>query len=151
MAISSKGAQSAIERLLERGSAEQIVERLGPVAIDVEPLSREIPEPRNWGSDGVARRRQFIADELGVETPHLAGEKLFGDPASLKGHIENYIGMTQVPTGIIGPLRVNGVDAKGDYYVPLATTEGALVASYHRGAQLVSRAGGVTSICITER
>ena len=128
MAISSKGAQSAIERLLERGSAEQIVERLGPVSIADTPLAPEIPELRNWSADAVAHRRQFIAEHLTVGLEHLSGKRVLDDPASLKGNIESYIGMTQVPTGVIGPLRVNGVDAKGDYYVPLATTEGALVA-----------------------
>src|SRR5439155_13098309 len=58
-----------------------------------------------------------------------------------------FIGMTQIPTGVIGPLRVNGVHAHGDFYVPLATSEGALVASYHRGARLISRSGGAS--CLT--
>ena len=51
-----------------------------------------------------------------------------------------------MPVGIAGPLRVNGVHAQGDYYVPLATTEAALVASYSRGAQLISEAGGCTAV-----
>ncbi len=58
--------------------------------------------------------------------------------------------MSSVPTGVIGPLRINGLDAKGDFYVPMATTEGALVASYHRGALAASQAGGITSVCLTE-
>ena len=52
--------------------------------------------------------------------------------------IENFIGTVKVPVGLAGPLRVNGLHAHGDYYVPLATTEAALVASYSRGAQVVS-------------
>lgn len=51
---------------------------------------------------------------------------------------------------MIGPLRINGVDAHGDFYVPLATTEGALVASYHRGACALSAAGGCAALCLTE-
>jgi hydroxymethylglutaryl-CoA reductase (NADPH) len=151
MAISSKGAQTAIERLLERGSAEEIVERLGPVSPEVAPLATEVPELRNWSAESVAKRRELITKELGRSIPHLSGERTPGDPALLRGHIEGFIGMTQVPTGLIGPLRVNGVDARGDFHVPLATTEGALVASYHRGALVASRAGGVTSVCLTER
>jgi hydroxymethylglutaryl-CoA reductase (NADPH) len=151
MAISSKGAQSAIERLLERGSAEEIVARMGPVSVDDVPLAPEVPELRNWSVEGVAHRREHIARTVRCEIPHLAGELRLDDPTALRGNIEGFIGMTQVPTGLIGPLRVNGVDAKGDFYVPLATTEGALVASYHRGAQVASRSGGVTSICLTER
>jgi hydroxymethylglutaryl-CoA reductase (NADPH) len=68
----------------------------------------------------------------------------------LNGNIENYIGMSMVPTGVIGPLRVIGSAADGDYYVPLATSEGALVASYHRGAKACFLAGGATSICLVE-
>ena len=52
--------------------------------------------------------------------------------------------------GVAGPLRVNGLFAQGDYYIPLATTEAALVASYSRGAQLISEAGGCTAMLINE-
>ena len=65
-------------------------------------------------------------------------------------NIENYIGTVRVPVGIAGPLRVNGGFAQGDYYVPLATTEAALVASYNRGTQVISKAGGCTSILLDE-
>lgn len=151
MAISSKGAQSAIERLLERGSADEIVARMGPVSPQSVPLAPEVPDLRSWSAESVAHRRELIEQGLSRAIPYLRGDATLDDPATLKGNIEGFIGMTQVPTGLIGPLRVNGVDAKGDYYVPLATSEGALVASYHRGALVVSRAGGVTSICLTER
>jgi hydroxymethylglutaryl-CoA reductase (NADPH) len=50
-----------------------------------------------------------------------------------------------VPIGIAGPLRVNGEHARGEFYVPLATAEGTLVASYNRGMKLVRAAGGVTT------
>ena len=73
------------------------------------------------------------------------------DPASLQGNIENYIGMTCIPTGLVGPLRINGLHASGDYYVPLATSEGALVASYDRGARLISMAGGASTLTTTEQ
>lgn len=64
------------------------------------------------------------------------------------GNIENFIGTTKIPTGIAGPLRVNGLYAQGDFPIPLATTEAALVASYHRGACLISAAGGCTSMML---
>ncbi len=60
-------------------------------------------------------------------------------------NIENPIGAIQVPVGVIGPLRVNGEYAKGDFYVPLATTEGALVASVNRGAKAITVSGGATT------
>lgn len=68
----------------------------------------------------------------------------------LKGNIENFIGMAQIPIGLAGPLYINGKDARGDYYIPLATTEGALVASYNRGMKACRLSGGVTSVCLVE-
>ena len=65
-------------------------------------------------------------------------------------NIENFIGAVRVPVGLAGPLRVNGVHAHGDFYVPLATTEAALVASYSRGAQLVTEAGGCAALVVNE-
>jgi hydroxymethylglutaryl-CoA reductase (NADPH) len=65
-------------------------------------------------------------------------------------NIENFIGTVRVPVGLAGPLRINGVHANGDYYVPLATTEAALVASYSRGAQIVTEAGGCTAVLLNE-
>ena len=65
-------------------------------------------------------------------------------------NVENFIGCVKLPVGLAGPLRVNGLFAQGDYYVPLATTEAALVASYSRGAQLISAAGGCTAMLINE-
>jgi hydroxymethylglutaryl-CoA reductase (NADPH) len=65
-------------------------------------------------------------------------------------NIENFIGTVKVPVGLAGPLRVNGLFAQGDYYLPLATTEAALVASYSRGSQLISAAGGCTAMLLNE-
>ena len=56
----------------------------------------------------------------------------------------------KVPVGLAGPLRVNGVHAQGDYYVPLATTEAALVASYSRGALTITEAGGCAAAVLNE-
>jgi len=64
------------------------------------------------------------------------------DPELLPGNIEHF---AQVPIGIAGPLLVDGEDAQGEFYVPLATTEGTLVASYNRGMKMLREAGGVTT------
>ncbi|MEF1282388.1 3-hydroxy-3-methylglutaryl-CoA reductase, partial [Vibrio fortis] len=65
-------------------------------------------------------------------------------------NIEHFIGTVKVPVGISGPLRVNGLFAEGDYLVPLATTEAALVASYNRGSKLISACGGASAMLLNE-
>jgi len=85
------------------------------------------------------RDRRNIADEWSIQNLDR-----------YRRNIENYIGTAKVPLGLAGPLRVNGLFAQGDYYIPLATTEAALVASYSRGARLITRAGGCTSMLLSE-
>jgi hydroxymethylglutaryl-CoA reductase (NADPH) len=100
----------------------------------------------NASNEGINNRRNMI----NTSSEYLFQEKRIEDPAIFNGNIENYIGITMIPTGIMGPVKVLGTAAHGDFYVPLATSEGALVASYHRGAKACYQAGGVTSICLTE-
>ena len=57
-------------------------------------------------------------------------------------NIEGYLGTVSIPLGIAGPIKINGGSGISNYSVPLATTEAALVASYNRGARLLSAAGG---------
>ena len=66
----------------------------------------------------------------GVPMPHVAGEPV--PAAEAPGNIEGFVGFAQVPLGVAGPLVLVG-DVMGEYRVPLATTEGALVASHQRG------------------
>jgi hydroxymethylglutaryl-CoA reductase (NADPH) len=80
----------------------------------------------------------------------LADEAALASLAQFERNVENFIGTVKVPVGIAGPLRVNGGHARGDYYLPLATTEAALVASYSRGAQVITKAGGCTAAVIAE-
>ena len=58
-------------------------------------------------------------------------------------NIENYIGTVQVPVGLAGPVEVHGEHAQGTFYIPMATTEGTLVASTSRGMKVINRSGGV--------
>jgi hydroxymethylglutaryl-CoA reductase (NADPH) len=80
----------------------------------------------------------------------LFDERTRGEASAYERNIEHFIGTVRVPVGLIGPLRVNGLFAHGDYYVPLATTEAALVASYSRGARLLLEAGGCTTLVVNE-
>ena len=60
---------------------------------------------------------------------------------------ENMIGGVQIPVGIAGPVKISGQFTAGNYYIPLATTEGALVASVNRGCKAVNQSGGVQTFC----
>lgn len=72
------------------------------------------------------------------------------DPILAEKNVENMIGTTQVPLGFVGPLNVRGDHAKGDFLVPMATTEGALVASVNRGASIITACGGAEVIIIKD-
>ncbi len=93
--------------------------------------------------EAVAKRWATLGKDPGV----LADEH---PPSVYAANCEHYIGTVKMPLGLAGPLRVNGLNAQGDYWLPLATHEAALVASYHRGAQLLSDAGGCTALTLAE-
>jgi hydroxymethylglutaryl-CoA reductase (NADPH) len=92
-------------------------------------------------------RRAFVADETGTDLGALAGGV---DPAEAETNVENMVGATSVPVGAAGPLPVDGEASAGERYLPLATTEGALVASVNRGCAALRAAGGATAR-VTER
>ena len=73
------------------------------------------------------------------------------DPDLIAPNIEKLVGAVHIPLGIAGPVRVNGDHAKGDYYVPFATTEGTLVAGYTLGMLALTRAGGVNVKVLSEK
>lgn len=102
----------------------------------------------NYNPDIIAQRQQFVADVAGKPLYHLPHYSV--DPATLPGNIENFTGVAQVPIGLAGPLRVRGEHARGDFYVPLATTEGTLVASYNRGMKICREAGGITTTVLDD-
>ena len=109
-----------------------------------------IPQDNPYSKEGQEERLRFIQDLTGKKFDYISGKKQFENNADLKGNIENYIGMTNIPTGILGPLVVNGTQASGGYYIPLATSEGALIASYARGARACRDAGAIKSVCLME-
>ncbi|MEI6186324.1 MAG: hydroxymethylglutaryl-CoA reductase [Dehalococcoidia bacterium] len=97
----------------------------------------------DYSSDIIQERQRFLEDKSGVKLKHI--NKYSFDPAALPGNIENFIGVAQVPIGLAGPLLVNGEYASGEFYVPMATSEGTLVASYNRGMKIIKLCGGVTT------
>jgi hydroxymethylglutaryl-CoA reductase (NADPH) len=102
----------------------------------------------DYTAEMAATRRKFLQERTSVALSNVGRFSL--DPASVRGNVENFIGAAQVPIGIAGPLRIEGEHARGDFYVPLATTEGALVASYNRGMRLLTECGGVRTTVVEQ-
>jgi hydroxymethylglutaryl-CoA reductase (NADPH) len=150
MPTSSDKAKKAIEKILNKDSLGKLITQGKAITPEEKELPPPIPGGCNWSKDAQNRRIDFVKNTLGNSVPYLAGEKYLEDPEVLRGNIENYIGMAQIPTGLVGPLRIVGTEANGDFYVPLTTSEGALIASYNRGANIASLSGGVRSVCLTE-
>jgi hydroxymethylglutaryl-CoA reductase (NADPH) len=96
----------------------------------------------------IAARRQAVEDASGSRLEHVSRYSF--DPALASGNVEGFVGVAQVPIGFAGPLRVDGEHAKGDFFVPMATTEGTLVASYSRGMRLTREAGGIRTTVIDD-
>jgi hydroxymethylglutaryl-CoA reductase (NADPH) len=103
----------------------------------------------DYGTAAITRRQDFARERTESALKHTSTYSL--DPSTLPGNIENFFGAAQVPMGLAGPLLVNGEHAQGDFYVPLATTEGTLVASYSRGMKLCRAAGGITTTVLDDR
>lgn len=138
----------ALEVLNSLKDINSFIENTNNKAID--KTSNRLPIDLTVNEEGIQKRIEFLENETGKKLEILTGKKSFSNLSQLEGNIENYLGMSYVPTGVIGPVRVLGSAAQGDYFVPLATSEGALVASYHRGAKACYLAGGVTSVCLSE-
>jgi hydroxymethylglutaryl-CoA reductase (NADPH) len=150
MAQSLFQGQRIAERIHGAIPMDEASARLAPRLPRDEKLPPRLPGGNDFSTAGMSARQAFLANEYGINTQLL--NRAAGIPAAeqLRGNIENLIGFAHVPIGVIGPLRINGLHAHGDFIVPLATTEGAMVASYHRGAYVVSQAGGATVLCLTE-
>ena len=149
MPAPKRTAAAILERLLQGESPEERLSALRARPPDQEPLPPPVPDGSDHTRDGLEKRRAHLREQgIAIEQLARAGPEIA--PDILAGNIENLVGFAGLPVGVIGPLRINGTQAHGDFYVPLATTEGALVASYHRGALVMSQAGGASVICTAE-
>ena len=101
--------------------------------------------PRSKGDDYdeeiIKIRQKFIEGYTGKKLEHIPHYSF--DPHTTAGNCEHFAGVAQIPLGIAGPLVINGEHAQGEFLIPMATTEGTLVASYNRGIKLVNACGGV--------
>ena len=113
--------------------------------------SPKIPRDRDddYAAEPIKARQEFVRAQTGSALEHVSSYSL--DPGTLPGNIEGFFGVAQVPIGLAGPLLVNGEHAQGEFFVPMATTEGTLVASYNRGMKLMREAGGITTTVLDDR
>jgi hydroxymethylglutaryl-CoA reductase (NADPH) len=146
MTVSDRNASEYFNTLLAHSSLDDMAKRLQPHQDTPRPhipggavISPEVVEQR-WEllGDAAAAREELLDTHSAENMTHY------------ERNIENFIGTVKLPIGIAGPLRVNGLFARGDYYLPLATTEAALVASYNRGSVLITQAGGAAAALLNE-
>ena len=95
----------------------------------------------DFTAEAVHARQQLVKEFSSVELAHVS--RFSFDAEKARGNIENFVGALQVPLGIAGPILVHGEHANGEFLVPLATSEGTLVASYNRGIKVLNLTGGV--------
>jgi hydroxymethylglutaryl-CoA reductase (NADPH) len=123
------------------------MEELAPHGLSPSDL---VPRLKNQGYDAerVARRRTWVEQRCNASLPHIGACSF--DPELMRGNIENPIGVAQVPLGVAGPILVHGRCARGLFYVPMATTEGALIRSYERGMVALTHSGGVQTAVLAD-
>ncbi|MGE3840428.1 MAG: hydroxymethylglutaryl-CoA reductase [Vicinamibacterales bacterium] len=134
------------------------VQPFGRLSLSVEDALSDEPEraapalpydkENNATADIITRRQEFVRGFTGAPLQHIAHYSI--DPATTKGNIENFTGVAQIPLGFAGPLQVNGEHADGQFLIPMATTEGTLVASYNRGMKVLNLSGGVTCTVVDD-
>ena len=107
---------------------------------------RRLPSTTDASREARDARRARLRDD-GHAIDAICGAAPEVDPAALAGSIEGFVGFAQLPLGIAGPVRIQGQHASGDFIVPLATSEGTLVASYQHAFNAINRAGGARAAC----
>lgn len=122
----------------------------GDLTVEVEDAIVTQPENRtkiprddqdDYSEAAIQARQRFAEEFSGQQFEHLKHYSF--DAHTLQGNCEHFTGVAQIPVGLAGPLHVNGEHAQGDFLIPMATTEGTLVASYNRGIQVLNLCGGV--------
>lgn len=145
MTTAYQHAADYLHSLLTASGLDGLAARLRP---DMGPPSPHVPGASLISQDTVDRRWQILPQP--AARAELLDAHTLQQMLAYEHNIENFIGTVKVPIGVAGPLRVRGIFAQGDFYVPLATTEAALVASYSRGAVLITEVGGASAMLLNE-
>ncbi|MBN2368404.1 hydroxymethylglutaryl-CoA reductase [Candidatus Woesearchaeota archaeon] len=93
-------------------------------------------------------RRRYLEKKIEKELEAIGSTVL--EAKRCKANIENMIGAAQIPIGIAGPVKIIGELSRGLFYLPLATTEGALAASVSRGCKAINESGGAYATIISD-
>lgn len=145
MSTAYERAASFLAEILATRTLDELADRLRP---KTGTRGTAVPGGAEISPEAVNARWALVQSEASrseILDPHTAAQMTV-----YARNIEHFIGTVKIPIGLIGPLRVNGLFAQGDYYVPLATTEAALVASYGRGASVIADAGGASAMILNE-
>jgi hydroxymethylglutaryl-CoA reductase (NADPH) len=129
----------------------------GALKFEVEDAIAEVDErrihiPRDAADDFapeiIGQRQRFVEQFSGVKLEHSA--KYSFDPHRAGHNCENFTGVAQIPLGFAGPITIHGEHAQGDFLIPMATSEGTLVASYNRGIKVANLCGGIKCTVVND-
>lgn len=140
--LSQRGNTSLFNQVSDTNELEQLLEphyERSSLRLTPSPYVSQKNLAKRWDKLSELANQQALLDQQSLEDAELYNK-----------NIEHFIGTVKLPVGVAGPLRVNGLHANNDYLIPLATTEAALVASYNRGAQLITAAGGASAMLLNE-
>ena len=107
---------------------------------------QRLPATTDPSQEAVAERRRRLS-AAGYEIEQISGQGAEIAPEKLAGSIEGFLGFARVPLGVAGPIRIVGSAANGDFFVPFATSEGTLVASFQHAFNAMNRCGGAVAQC----
>ncbi len=128
----------------------KIANPVSPAPLTREELVRSLVEgerrfhelPKSLPAEEAAEIRRLALEEMTATPLANIGHHSLDVQRAAHRHCENFIGVAQIPMGVVGPVKVRGQYTDGDVWVPLATTEAALVASTNRGCAALREAGG---------
>jgi hydroxymethylglutaryl-CoA reductase (NADPH) len=114
------------------------------------PETPSIPrDPEDdYSPASIANRQRFVEEYSGATLEHT--RQFSFDPHLVQGNCELFTGVAQVPLAFVGPLEVHGEHAQGKFLIPMATSEGAMIASYNRGIKALNASGGVKCTVVAD-
>jgi hydroxymethylglutaryl-CoA reductase (NADPH) len=113
-------------------------------------VCQRLPAITDSSREALLERRRRLR-EAGYQIDQISGEVAEIEPALLAGSIEGFVGFARVPLGVAGPVRIDGSAAHGEFFVPFATSEATLVASFQHAFNAMNRCGGAAALCSDEQ